>query len=111
MKFKSSEPWSAKICGRVNALEVDLDDDDGVENNIAEDNDKPVKNSFVDHRGLVEVKLHLGNKSLELGEELSFEIVFTAFQGIKIFEFINKLFLIYYLKLVYIIFFYSCHSL
>lgn len=29
----------------------------------------------------MEVKLLLGNKSVEVDEELSFEIVFTAFQG------------------------------
>lgn len=63
----------------MNALEVDVDDTDEFNNN--NDDDKAVLNSFIDHRGLIEVKIHLGNKSLENGEELSFEVVFTAFQG------------------------------
>lgn len=46
-------------------------------------------NSFVDHRGLIEVRIHLGNKSLDAGEELSFEIVFTAFQGMLLFFKLN----------------------
>lgn len=83
MKFKSSEPWSLKICGKVNALEVDTDDDNM--NNNSDDDNKAVVNSFIDHRGLVEVKIHLGNKSIEPDEELSFEIVFTAFQGTSFF--------------------------
>lgn len=64
----------------MNALEVDVDDNDEFNNNN-DDDDKAVLNSFIDRRGLVEVKIHLGNKSLAIGEELSFEMVFTAFQG------------------------------
>lgn len=78
MKIKSSEPWSERICGKVNALEVEIDNN---ELNNSGDDFKAIINSFIDHRGLVEVKIHLGNKSLEADEELSFEIVFTSFQG------------------------------
>lgn len=63
----------------MNAFEVE-DHSDELNNNDAND-DKPVTNSFIDHRGLIEVKLHLDNKSLDVNEKLSFEIVFTAFQG------------------------------
>lgn len=75
MKFKSSDQWSNKICGKVNAFEFDVDDE-------FNNNDKAINNSFIDHRGLIEVKIHLSNKSLDVGEELNFEIVFTAFQGL-----------------------------
>jgi len=30
---------------------------------------------------MIEVKIYLGNKSIESTDELKFEIVFTAFQG------------------------------
>lgn len=93
MKIKSSEQWSDRICGNVNVFEVDVGDSNEINNNntntnnnnnnnIDGDNDKASINSFIDHRGLIEVKIHLGNKSLDAGEELSFEIVFTAFQGV-----------------------------
>lgn len=65
----------------MNAFEVDVHDDEFNDNNN-ENDDKPITNTFIDHRGLIEVKLHLGNKSLDKSEELSFEIVFTSFQGI-----------------------------
>lgn len=64
----------------MNAFEFDVDDEFNNSNDV--NDDKAVVNSFIDHRGLVEVKIHLSNKSLEVGEELSFEIVFTAFQGL-----------------------------
>lgn len=78
--MKSSEPWSPEICGKVNSLEVNVDDDKY--NDISEeDNDKAITNSFIDHRGLIEVKIYIADRSLKPGEELNFEIVFTSFQG------------------------------
>lgn len=65
----------------MNALEVDVEDKDEFNNSNEVDDDKAVLNSYIDRRGLIEVKIHLGNKSLEVGEILSFEIIFTAFQG------------------------------
>lgn len=64
----------------MNALEFDVDDEFNNSNDV--NDDKPVVNSFIDHRGLVEVKIHLSNKSLDVDEELNFEILFTAFQGL-----------------------------
>jgi hypothetical protein len=81
-KFKRSDPWSAKMCGKVNAFEIDVDNE--LNNNSGKDEDTAI-NSFIVHKGLVEVKIHIANKSLELNEELSFEVVFTAFQGIIFF--------------------------
>lgn len=60
-------------------MEPDLDDTEFNGNN--DDETRKVKNAFIDHKGLIEVKIHLGNKTVEPDEELSFEIVFTAFQG------------------------------
>jgi len=88
------------MCGNVNALEVDINDNE-FNSGSDEDNDKTVINSFVDHRGLIEVKIHLGNQSLESNEKLNFEIVFTAFQGIY---FIPNI-LIYLLIIFYLIYF------
>jgi len=76
------------MCGNVNALEVDINDNE-FNNGSDEDNDMTVINSFVDRRGLIEVKIHLGNQSLESNEKLNFEIVFTAFQGIYFIPNIN----------------------
>lgn len=67
------------MCGKVNAFEIDVDNE--VNQNGGKDEDTAI-NSFIAQKGLVEVKIHLANKSLEHNEELSFEIVFTAFQGI-----------------------------
>lgn len=67
------------MCGKVNAFEIDIDNE--LNHNNGKDEDTAI-NSFIAPKGLVEVKIHLANKSLELNEELSFEIVFTAFQGI-----------------------------
>lgn len=61
----------------MNAHKVNVTDDFNIKN----DDDKAVLNSFIDHTGLIEVKIHIGNKSLEIDEELSFEMVFTSFQG------------------------------
>lgn len=64
----------------MNSLEVNVDDDKY--NDISkEDNDKEITNSFIDHRGLIEVKIVIAGKSLKPGEEISFEFVFTSFQG------------------------------
>ncbi|XP_050431598.1 uncharacterized protein LOC126840128 isoform X2 [Adelges cooleyi] len=81
-KIKTSEPWSNRICGKVNALEIGVDDEF---NNGREDanDDKQVVNSFIDNKGLIEVKIHVSNKSLLEDEELNFEIVFTTFQECK----------------------------
>ncbi|XP_022163672.1 uncharacterized protein LOC111029109 [Myzus persicae] len=80
-KIKSSESWGEKICGKLNAFEANI----GNEYNQGSDgnDDKEIKNSFVDHKGIVEVKIYLGNKSIESSDELKFEIVFTAFQECK----------------------------
>lgn len=65
----------------MNSLEINVDDDKY--NDISEeDNDKEITNAFIDHRGLIEVKIHIAGKSLKPGEEINFEIVFTSFQGI-----------------------------
>ncbi|VVC44567.1 Hypothetical protein CINCED_3A016455 [Cinara cedri] len=77
IKFKSSQQWGPKMCGTVNGFQVDVSDDELNNNN---NDDTQLENSFIDMRGLIEVRLHLGNKSLDATEELSFEIVFTAFQ-------------------------------
>lgn len=81
IKIKSSENWGEKICGKLNAFEANV----GNEYNQGSDgnDDKEIKNSFVDHRGMIEVKIYLGNKSIESTDELKFEIVFTAFQECK----------------------------
>ncbi|XP_050528102.1 uncharacterized protein LOC126898200 [Daktulosphaira vitifoliae] len=81
VKIKSSEKWGDKICGKIDALEVGIDAEEFNSNSSEEINeDKQVMNSFIDNRGLLEVVIHIGNKSLEEGEELNFEIVFTAYQ-------------------------------
>lgn len=82
IKFKSpSDTWSEKICGKLNAFEANV----GNEFNQGNDgnDDKEIKNSFIDHKGMIEVKIYLGNKSIESSDELKFEIVFTAFQECK----------------------------
>lgn len=64
----------------MNSLEVNVDNDKY--NDISEeDNDKEIINSFIDHRGLIEVKIFIAGKSLKPGEEINFEFVFTSFQG------------------------------
>lgn len=45
--------------------------------------DSLTQHSFVSNSG-IEVKIHIGNKSLEAGETLRFEIVLTAYQGMII---------------------------
>lgn len=67
------------MCGKVNGYEIDVDNE--LNHNNGKDEDTAI-NAFIAHKGLVEVKIHIANKSLEPNEELSFEIVFTAFQGI-----------------------------
>lgn len=47
--------------------------------------DSLTQHSFVSNSG-IEVKIHIGNKSLEAGETLRFEIVLTAYQGMIIFK-------------------------
>ncbi|KAF0771906.1 Syndecan [Aphis craccivora] len=81
IKFKSSESWSEKMCGKFNAFEANVDSESyqGSDGN----DDKEIKNSFIDHKGMIEVKIFLGNKTVESNEELKFEIVFTAFQECK----------------------------
>lgn len=79
IKFKpSSDSWGEKICGRLNVFEANVDNESY---QGSDDNDKEIKNSFIDHKGMIEVKIVLGNKTIESSEELKFEIVFTSFQG------------------------------
>lgn len=81
IKFKSSDSWSEKFCGKLNAFEANVDNE-SYQGNDSND-DKEIKNSFIDHKGMIEVKIFLGNKTIESSEELKFEIVFTAFQECK----------------------------
>lgn len=81
IKLRSSEPWGAKICGNMNALRVDGYRDDYESNNSVAGDDELLQNSFVDHRGLIEFRIYLRNKTLDDDEELNFEIVFTPFRG------------------------------
>lgn len=70
------------MCGKINELETDINDDK-FSSSSDEDSSKAVKNSYIDHLGSVEVKIHLGNRSIIVDEEPSFEVVFTAFKGIN----------------------------
>lgn len=80
--MKSSDPWSSKLCGKINELQ-NYFNDDTLSSISDEDSSKAVKNSYIDHLGLIEVKIHLANRSvIEVDEEPSFEVVFTAFKGI-----------------------------
>lgn len=72
------------MCGKINEHEIDVNYEKlskSREDNNS--NSKGVKNSFIDHLGLIEVKIHLSNKPvIEDDEEPSFEVVFTSFKGI-----------------------------
>lgn len=65
----------------MNALRVDGYHEDNEFNNSVVGDDELIENSFVDHRGLIEFRIYLRNKSLDKDEELNFEIVFTPFRG------------------------------
>lgn len=77
--MKSHNDWSPKICGRLNKFGFDSENDYTSSKSYSSDDSLAV-NSFVGKTG-VEVRIHIGNKSLEVGESLKFEIVFTAYQG------------------------------
>lgn len=78
MKIKPSDKWGKKICGNVNMSDID---GYGYNNSNKEDNNIAVWNSFIDAKGTIDVKIHIADVPLELGEKLNFEIVFTSYQG------------------------------
>ncbi|VVC39735.1 Hypothetical protein CINCED_3A006859 [Cinara cedri] len=76
IKIRSPETWGPKICGNIR----DRDDYHDFEFDKNTRDDELIRNSFIDHRGLIEFKIHLRNKSLDDDEELHFEIVFTLYR-------------------------------
>ncbi|KAE9538920.1 hypothetical protein AGLY_005502 [Aphis glycines] len=63
IKFKpSSDSWSEKICGKLNAFEANVDNESyqGSDGN----DDKEIKNSFIDHKGQLQ-PIPLSNRPLD----------------------------------------------